>query len=217
MRRKSLSEMLVRTGLVATLFLSLCLALPLLARAGEPTDQVRQSVEEIRKTFKELKGQREERNAKLRAIVDKRFDFEEMSKRSLARYWKERTPEEKKEFIALYSDLLKNIYLKKIRQHESEVQRHEEDKVAYLSESVDDSFASVRTKVITYTGREIPVEYKLLKSNGIWKAYDVVIEGVSLINNYRTQFSQIIRSGSYEELVKRLRNKQIAAPEDKTR
>ncbi len=215
MHRKFFKELGVKTGLAAVVLLCLCLALPALARAGEPADQVRQSVEELRKVFKEHKGP--ERNAKLRAIVKGRFDFEEMARRSLARYWKERTPEERKEFVALYSDLLENIYLKKIKQHEGEVQKHEEDKVVYLSESIDDTFASVRTKIITFAGREIPVEYKLLRKNGKWKAYDVAIEGVSLINNYRTQFSQIIRSGSYEELVRRMRNKQIAAPEEKTK
>lgn len=177
---------------------------------------MRQTIEEIRSVFKdtELKKpeNREKRNARLRALVDERFDFEEMSKRTLARYWRERTPEERKEFVALYSDLLKDIYLKKIKQHEGELQKHEEDKVLYQDEKVEDPYASVRTLIITYEGKEIPVEYRLLKKDGDWKAYDVLIEGVSLLNNYRTQFGQIIRSSSYEELVKRIKAKKIVAP-----
>ncbi|MCC6346391.1 MAG: ABC transporter substrate-binding protein [Nitrospirales bacterium] len=181
---------------------------------------MRQTIEEIRSVFKdaELKKpeNREKRNARLRALVDERFDFEEMSKRTLARYWRERTLEERKEFVALYSDLLKDVYLKKIRQHEGEVEKHEEDKVLYQDEKVEDSYASVKTLVVTYDGKEIPVEYRLLKEDGDWQAYDVLVEGVSLLNNYRSQFRQIIRSGSYEELVERIKAKKIAAsPEGK--
>ncbi|MBZ0155912.1 MAG: ABC transporter substrate-binding protein [Alphaproteobacteria bacterium] len=180
---------------------------------------MRQTIEEIRSVFKdkELKKpeNREKRNARLRALVDERFDYEEMSKRTLARYWRERTPEERKEFISLYSDLLKNIYLKRIKKHEDELERHEDDKVLYQDEKVEDPYAAVRTLIITYDGKEIPVEYRLLKKDGDWKAYDVLIEGVSLLNNYRTQFGQIIRSSSYEELVKRIKAKKIVAPDEK--
>ncbi len=198
------------------LFLSLCSLLPLKAFAGEPTEQVKQTIEEVRKVFKNEDLRRPEkraqRNARLREIVGGRFDFEEMAKRSLALYWKDRTPEERKEFVSLYSDLLRNVYLKQIQRHEHEIKKHEDDKVVYLGEKRDGSYASVQTRVITTTGREIPVEYKLLDRGGTWKAYDVYIEGVSLINNYRTQFNQIIRSGSYEELVRKLKAKDLSAP-----
>ena len=205
-------SLIIRLSLIVAF--SLGLFLPPKASASDPMDQVKQSTEEIRKIFKEMNrpDQKEERNAKLRAIVRDRFDLEEMSKRALARYWRDRTPEQKKEFVALFSDLLENIYLKKIKKHEGEVQKHENDRVLYLDERIDDSYASVRTKIITYTGKEIPVEYKLLRKDGKWKAYDVVIEGVSLIGNYRTQFNQIIRSSSYGDLIKRMRAKEITAP-----
>ncbi|HEX8948575.1 MAG TPA: ABC transporter substrate-binding protein [Dissulfurispiraceae bacterium] len=176
---------------------------------------MRKTTEEIRRIFKDKElrrpENREKRNARLRAIVGESFDFEEISKRSLGRYWKDRTPVERKEFIALYSELLENLYLKRIKKHESELQKHEDDKYFILDERVEDSFASVKTKVVTYRGTEIPVDYKLLKRDGKWKAYDIVIEGVSLVNNYRTQFNQIIRSSSYEELIKKMRSKQLGS------
>lgn len=124
-----------------------------------------------------------------------------MAKRSLALFWKQRTPEEKKGFVSLYSDLLERSYIKKI-------ENYSDEKIIYTDEKIDDGYAIVKTKIITKRNVEIPIEYKLLKKNNKWDVYDVVIEGVSLVNNYRNQFSKIIRTSSYEELVKRMQNKQ---------
>lgn len=196
-------------------------ALPSTGWAGEPTEQVRQSIESIRSVFrnKELSKpeNRKERNAQLRRIVEARFDFEEMSKRSLGIHWKKRTPEEQKEFVSLYKDLLEDVYLRKLERHESEIKEHVEDRVVYLNERIEDSYALVQTQVITKDGKEVRLDYRLLKRNGKWEVYDVYIEGVSLVNNYRKQFSQIIRSGSYEELVKRLKEKKFKSPEEKSK
>jgi phospholipid transport system substrate-binding protein len=184
----------------------LSLSLLVTAYAGVPTDQVRQTVDKVLDILnnKELKkpGKVKERRATIRKTVGERFDFEEMAKRSLALYWKQRTPEEKKEFVPLYADLLERSYIKKI-------ENYSDEKIIYSHEKIDDGYAIVKTKIITKRNVEIPIEYKLLKkNNNKWDVYDVVIEGVSLINNYRNQFSKIIRTSSYEELVKRMQNKQ---------
>ena len=192
------------------IFCVLAAALPQTAPAGEPTTQVKQTVDAVLEVLrdKEMKKpeKKEIRRKKIRETVDKRFDFEEMSRRSLALHWKKRTPEEQKEFVTLYSDLLENTYIKKI-------ERYENEKVVYTGEKVDGLFASVKTNIVTDKDVEIPIEYRLLKkADGKWEAYDVIIEGVSLVNNYRNQFNSIIRSHSYEELVKRLKNKALKEP-----
>jgi phospholipid transport system substrate-binding protein len=177
---------------------------PLPAAAGEPTDQVRETVDAVVKILndKELKKpeKEKERRARIRQTIVKRFDFEEMAKRSLAAHWKDRTPAEQKEFVALYSDLLENSYVRKI-------ERYENEKVVYHDERLDGDYAVVKTKIVDKNGITIPVEYRILKKESRWEVYDIVIEGVSLVNNYRTQFTQIIRSSSYNDLVKRLREK----------
>lgn len=188
-----------------TLIAGLSLAcFSLCADAGEPTDQVRETVDAVVKILndKELKKpeKQKERRASIRQTIIKRFDFEEMAKRSLAAHWKDRTPAEQKEFVALYSDLLENTYIRKI-------ERYENEKVVYHDERSDGDYAAVKTKIVDKNGLSIPVEYRIFRKKDKWEVYDIVIEGVSLVNNYRTQFTQIIRSGSYSDLVKRLREK----------
>jgi len=177
---------------------------PLLAAAGEPTDQVRETVDAVVKILsdKELKNpeKEKERRARIRQTIVKRFDFEEMAKRSLAAHWKDQTPAEKKEFVALYTDLLENRYIRGI-------ERYENEKFVYYDERVDGDYAMVKTKIVDKKGLSTPVEYRIQKKKDKWEVYDIVIEGVSLVNNYRTQFAQIIRSSSYNDLVKRLREK----------
>jgi len=191
------------------LCLSFFLVPPARALAGEPTNQVKQTVDAVLDVLrnKELKrpDKAEQRRAQIRKVVSGRFDFAEMAKRSLALHWKKRTPEEQKEFVALYTDLLENTYIKKI-------EKYQDEKVVYLDEKTEGDFATVKTNIVTTKEAEIPIEYRLMKEGSEWKAYDVVIEGVSLVNNYRNQFNSIIRSGSYEELVKRLKSKSLKEP-----
>jgi phospholipid transport system substrate-binding protein len=174
------------------------------ADAGEATDQIRETADAVINILndKELKKpeNKQLRSKKIRQIVDKRFDFEEMAKRSLGLAWHKRTPEEKKEFVSLFSDLIENTYIRK-------VERYEHEKVLYTGERVEGSYAAVKTTVITDKEVEIPVEYRIFKKGTKWEVYDVIIEGVSLVNNYRTQFSSIISSDSYAGLVKKLRDK----------
>ncbi len=177
---------------------------PLKAIAGEPTEQVKQTVDAVIQILnnKELKKPEklDERRSKIRETVEKRFDFEEMAKRSLAVHWKDRTPQEKQEFTSLFSDLLEDTYIRKI-------ERYEDEKVVYTDERTDGPYAMVRTKIVTTKEIEIPVDYKIFKKGQKWEVYDIIVEGVSLVNNYRTQFNQIIRSGSYEDLVQKLKKK----------
>ncbi len=195
--------------LVLLFCLALFSAVPPKTFAGEPTNQVKETVDEVINILnnQELKKpeKRKERSSKIREVVNKRFDFAEMAKRSLGIYWRQRTPEEQKEFVTLFSDLLEDTYIRKI-------ERYEREKVTYVGESSEGSYATVKTLIITAKEVEIPVNYKIFKSGPKWEVYDIIVEGVSLVNNYRTQFYQIIRSGSYDDLVKKLKAKVIKSP-----
>jgi phospholipid transport system substrate-binding protein len=128
-----------------------------------------------------------------------------MARRSVGIYWKQRNPEEHKEFVSLFTDLLQNTYIRKI-------ERYKDEHVEYGEEKTDGPYSTVKTDIVSTKDQRIPVEYRLLKTGERWEVYDIIIEGVSLVNNYRGQFAQIIRSSSYEELVKRLRKKTVKEP-----
>ncbi|MDI6801621.1 MAG: ABC transporter substrate-binding protein [Thermodesulfovibrionales bacterium] len=208
-RIQNLKKLIARASFLISLALFALNGLPFgvsIAYAGLPTEQVKETVDKVLDILrdKELKKSEKtkERRAAIRKVVDERFDFEEMAKSSLSLHWKKRTPEERKEFVPLFTDLLERSYIKKIESYEDE-------KITYAGEDIDGEYSSVRSKVITKRNVEIPIAYRLLKkNNNKWEVYDVVIEGVSLVSNYRNQFNKIIRTNSYEELVKRMKNKQ---------
>lgn len=201
-----MNRQILRMSVILLICLSFLSIRPRQAIGGEATDQIKQTVDAVLDVLnnKELKKpeKKELRGKMIREIVNKQFDFEEMAKRSLALNWSKRTPEERKEFVTLFSDLLENTYVKKI-------ERYENEKVVYLDERITGQYAVVRTKIVKTQETEIPVEYRIFKKADKWEVYDIIVEGVSLVNNYRSQFSQIIRSSSYEELVKKLKNKTL--------
>lgn len=172
--------------------------------AGEPTDQIKQTTDKILSiiTNPALKppSKTPEREKLIRQAVDERFDWEEMARRALATHWAKRTLEERKEFVRLFADLLERTYKKKVEDYSGE-------KVLYEGETKDRDYATVKVKILTKKDKDIPVEYRLKKEGNDWFVYDVSIEGVSLVNNYRTQFNSIIVQSSYENLIKRLRDK----------
>lgn len=174
------------------------------AFAGAPTDQVKQDVDRVIDILKnkELKKPENEkkRRAEIRKVVSGRFDFDEMAKRALAIHWAKRTPDERKEFVPLFTDLLERTYIRKI-------ERYTDEKILYAGEKMQGDHGIVDTKVVSKQNVETPILYKVSEKNGKWMVYDVVIEGVSLVNNYRNQFNKIIREKSYEDLVRRLKSK----------
>ncbi|MGZ3558082.1 MAG: MlaC/ttg2D family ABC transporter substrate-binding protein [Thermodesulfobacteriota bacterium] len=191
---------LIRT--ILSLLFILSIAVPVLAE--EPTEAIKQTTDKILAivTDPALKppSKTAESERLIRQAVDERFDWEEMSRRSLATHWAKRTPEERKEFIPLFSDLLERTYMKKVEDYSGE-------KVLYEGESKEGDYASVKVKIVTKKNKDISVEYRLKKEGNKWFVYDVSIMGASLVNNYRTQFNSIISQSSYENLVKRLREK----------
>ena len=209
-------HMAYRWVVVGALLSSLLLvSSPRLASAGEPQEKVRETVDAVLAVLqdKSLQGPEntEKRREKMRQAVFQRFGFEEMSQRALGQHWQKRTPAEKKEFTTLFGELLERSYINKIESYTGE------QKVLYTQETIDkDGYASVRTEIVVKRDANVAVEYRLLRRNGNWQIYDVVIEGVSLVNNYRTQFNNIVSQESYDALMKKLKLKleqeRVASP-----
>lgn len=172
--------------------------------AGVPTEKVKETTDKIIAIVSDpaLKdpAKEKERREQIRRSVDEMCDWQEMSRRSLGRYWAQRSEQEKKEFIQLFGQLLERTYIDKVEGYSGE-------KVIYTGERVDGDYAEVDVKIVTKKNTEIPVVYKLRSRDQQWWAYDMVIEGVSLVNNYRTQFSDIMAKSSFEGLMKKLREK----------
>lgn len=174
------------------------------AWAGPPTDQLRGRVERVLRVLEDPALKQEartpERRAAIRAIALEIFDFRELSQRALARHWQARTPTEREEFSQLFADLLERSYIGKVELYSGS------DSIQYMSETVEGDQATVRTRIVTRSGTEIPVDYRLHRVDDRWLVYDVAIEGVSLVANYRTQFNRIVRTESYAALVQKLRS-----------
>jgi phospholipid transport system substrate-binding protein len=167
--------------------------------AGAPTDQVRQYTDQVRKILDDPALRSIDKRAAVRRVAVEIFDVNETARRALGPHWQARSQSEKDEFTQLFADLLERTYISKIDLYRGE-------RLQYTSEAVDRDFATVRAKVITNKGVEVPVEARMLKRGEHWLIYDIAIENVSLISNYRTQFDRIIRTASFQELVRRLKD-----------
>jgi phospholipid transport system substrate-binding protein len=172
--------------------------------AGAPTDQVRSTIDQVLETLNNPKlatqAAKEERRSRLRQVIYPRFDFAEMARRSLGPTWRRISPAEQQEFVRLFTELLAESYVNNIDSYHGE-------KILYGRETQEQEYAEVDTKLITKRGEEIPVDYKLHLVDGNWRAYDVVIENISLVNNYRAQFTRILTNSSFAELLDRIREK----------
>jgi phospholipid transport system substrate-binding protein len=189
-------------GVVFIVMLVVSWAFP--AWAGVPTEKVKETADKIILIVSDpvLKDQAKaaERRELIRKAVDDLCDWEEMSRRSLGRHWAQRSEQEKKEFVSLFGKLLERTYVDKVEGYSGE-------KVYYTGEKVDGDYAEVDVKIVTNKNTEIPVVYRMRAKGEKWWVYDMVIEGVSLVNNYRTQFSDMLAKSSYEGLVKKLKEK----------
>jgi phospholipid transport system substrate-binding protein len=203
-RRNSPSGRPARRILAAVVAVSVALLMaPAPSRAGEPTEQVRGAIDRVLEILKkkdlQAKDKRAERRTLLREEISKAFDFDEMAKRSLGPTWRQRTPEERKEYVTLFRQVLENSYLGKVEAYQGE-------KIKYVKESVEEGrIATVETLIVTGKGQEIPLNYRMMKEKSEWRVYDVVIEEISLVNNYRSQFSGILQRSSFQDLLARLR------------
>jgi phospholipid transport system substrate-binding protein len=190
---------------VALLYLFFSILLPAPSRAGGPTEQVRGTVDKVltivRNSHPTSKAQMEAQRAQLVEVIYPRFDFTEMAKRSLGRHWAGRTAEEQREFVTIFAALLGRSYADNIDSYTSQ-------NVLYTREREDPSYAEVDTKIVTEKRSPVTINYKLHSINNEWKVYDLVIEDISVVNNYRSQFDRVIARSSFEELVRAMKEKQ---------
>lgn len=177
---------------------------PLLTYAGEPTDQIRHAVDNgvqiLNDPSLQSKDKKKERDDRLRKIVFSVFDFTEMAKRSLGSHWRRLAANERQEFVSLFTELLEKNYADKVDLYNGE-------KVLYTREVLDKDYAEVSSKIISRKRQEISVNYRLHRPDGTWRIYDIIVENISLVNNYRAQFNRVMTNSSYEELIKILKQK----------
>jgi phospholipid transport system substrate-binding protein len=185
---------------LASLLLVLACAVPGIA-ADDPVHELRDRVDRAVQVLADpaLKSpsSTSDRRARVRKIADEIFDYGEMSRRALGVHWQPLAAGDRERFVRVFSDLLDRAYFEKIDSYNGE-------KVQYRPAKVEGEQATVPTRVVTERGSEIPVEYRMIRQQGRWMVYDVIIEGVSLVSNYRSQFDRIIRTSSVGELIKRM-------------
>jgi phospholipid transport system substrate-binding protein len=194
----------VMKGWCGRLVLAVLLLLPFHALAGVPLDTVKTKVNGVLDVLRDpgLQGEPGKRmkEQRIAAAAEKLFDFVELSRRTLGLNWNRFSPEQRKEFVELYRTILKNAYVDKITAYTNE-------QINFTRETpLSDTTVEVQS-VIVSKGGETPIYYRVIKKETEWKVYDVVIEGVSLINNYRTQFREILGNNPPETLMETLRKK----------
>ena len=198
--------MMRQVATAATVALALLLATAP-ASAATPTETLKAYGDVVLKILEDpaLKSpdRKQDRRAAVRKVAEEVFDISETAKRALGPHWQQRTPAEREEFTQLFADLLESTYIARIDEYGGE-------RIRYTGEKIEGETAIVQTRVMTKKGTEAPVDARMIRRGDKWFIYDVMIEGVSLVNNYRTQFDRIIRSSSYGELVKRLRDRKQA-------
>ena len=191
---------------VASVFVLLSyLVLPVASRADSPIEQVRATVDQVltivRSPKPKSKTQIEARHAQLLEVIYPRFDFTEMAKRSLGPYWIRLSPEEQRDFVKIFISLMGRAYADNVESYTSQ-------NVVYTGESKDQNYAQVDTQIIGDKEPPLNINYKLHSVDKEWKVYDLVVEDISVVNNYRSQFNRVIARSSFAELVRTMKEKQ---------
>jgi phospholipid transport system substrate-binding protein len=190
---------------VGLLFLFFCILMPAPSRAGGPTEQMRTTLDKVlaivRNSNSNSEGQKEDLRTRLTEVIYPRFDFTEMAKRSLGSHWGRRSAEEQREFVKVFTGLLARTYADSIESNSTQ-------SILYTREIEDKDYAEVDTKIVTDKDEEVSINYKLHSVNSEWKVYDLVIEDISLVNNYRSQFDRVIARSSFQELIRVMKEKQ---------
>ena len=194
----------MRTALLAVL-VAAGVGLAPAAWAGAPTDSIRKQVDVVVKALEDptLKERPAERRAVVKKAAEEIFDYPDTARRALGSHWSPRTPQEKEEFVRVFSDLLDRSYISKIDLYQGE-------NVKYVGETVNGNEAIVKTAIQTKSGNEVPIEYRMHLKDSRWLVYDVIIEGVSLVSNYRTQFNKVVQTEGYDTLVQKLKERGAA-------
>jgi phospholipid transport system substrate-binding protein len=195
----------VTVGGVCLLFLFSCLLLPSPSTAESPTEQMRTTLDNVlvivRNSNSNAEAQKNDLQGRSAEVVYPRFDFTEMAKRSLGSHWGGRTAAEQREFVKVFAGLLGRTYADRIESYTNQ-------NILYTREVEDKNYAEVDTKIVTDKHEELSINYKLHNIEKEWKVYDLVIEDISLVGNYRSQFDRVIARSSFEELIRVMKAKQ---------
>jgi phospholipid transport system substrate-binding protein len=172
--------------------------------AGEPLDLVKSAVERAIQVLKDPKlkspDKKKERIERLKEIINPIFDYEEMARRSMGPHWRRLTPAEQREFYNLFRGFLEKVY-------SDQVDLYDSQRAVFGRETIDQDYAQVESVVIDAKRVESPVVYRLKRTDGKWKVYDVIVENISIVNNYRSQFDRVISKSSFDELKRMLKEK----------
>jgi len=179
--------------------------------AGAITDDLKVIVDKIVDVLTDPKlagpEKKQERTKIIHTIANEKFDWEEMAKRSIGVRWRELSPQQQKEFIDVFVDFLERTYISKIDLFLQKSKDFSSKNITYYKETIEGRYALVESK-IAVNEQEIPLHYKLLDKNGKWVVYDLTVEGIGLVSNYRTQFNEILASSSFDDLIKKLKLKE---------
>jgi phospholipid transport system substrate-binding protein len=185
-------------GIVAVLA-----AMPGALRAGEPLNALKAVTDRVLEVLRDpnlqSKAKKRERIERLEQIINPIFDYEETAKRALGPHWRRLTPTEQREFVKLFRAFLKKVYSDRIDEYVGQ-------KIVFGRESIEGDYAEINATVVSAKGEESSVIFKLRRTEGKWLVYDAVVENISIVNNYRSQFDRVIRTSSYEDLVKKIRD-----------
>jgi phospholipid transport system substrate-binding protein len=203
--KPTLAVVSTRLALRVACLLCALAAGPSAAGAGPgPTEQLEGTIDRVLQVLEDpglkVEAKAAQRRRSVRQLADEIFDFEETARRAMAQHWRPLTAPQRMEFVDVFSDLLERAYMSKIELYGGE-------QIQYMGERVEGDFATVSTRLITKKGIEVPIDYRMLKRRDQWRVYDVSIEGVSLVANYRTQFNSVIRTSSYDELLRKMRSR----------
>ncbi len=172
--------------------------------AGEPLEVIKVSADRAIQILKDpqlqAKEKKKERIQRLKEIANPLFDFEEMARRSLGSHWRRRSPQEQKEFVKLFRDFVEKTY-------SNNVDLYAGERIVMGKENIDNDYAQVDSSFVNPKGEEFSVVFRLRHTEGEWKVYDAVVENISIVNNYRSQFDRVISKSSFEELIRLLKEK----------
>lgn len=177
---------------------------PMPAFANTPTEEIQHTIEQVKNVVNDLASSDQQRKDMLRKALMPRFDWPEMAKQALGRHWNSAAGRER-EFVSAFADFLGNAYI-------GQIGAYRDEKVLFVQESIDNNRAQVKTKIVSDKGEPTSVDYRLHRVEGEWKIYDVVVEDISIVVNYRSQFNRILAKGSLDDLLKQLREKQSKYP-----
>ena len=191
------------------LALFLLVLFPASSRAGVAADQLRQTADKVLLILQDARlksaDQKQARREQLRQVISARFDFTEMAMRSLGQNWRQRSADEQRRFVELFTELLEGSYADQIESFNGE-------KIVYGRDTQENNDAEVDTKIVSKKAEEFAVNYRMHAVDREWKVYDVVIENISLVNNYRSQFNRVLARSSFDDLLRKLQDKAFDAP-----